>query len=275
MPAVFTFHKHLLMLGKEQEFREPVRDWNIRPIAEKKLQGENQAFLAKAANPKFIRAFSWFSNASVPSPFQPALQAYIEWTHGFLADPRDTIFVSHIIFSLLTMVPSALFLLYRFNWLHAILHTVALVVTIPPYILMLHCTCHKKVTKSGLVPWTDYAIHYLLGPFYGETWNTFYYHHVKHHHVEDNGVDDLSSTIWYDRDNWLHFAHYFGRFYFFVGLELPLYFIRKGKKDWALNVFVGEYGTLLFLSSFFWICSDPKSVIFALFVPLNLARYIY
>jgi len=129
------------------------------------------------------------------------------------------------------------------------------------------------VTKSGRTPWTDYAIHYLLGPFYGETWNTFYYHHVKHHHVEDNGVDDLSSTIWFDRDNIFHFAQYFGRFYFLIGIELPLYFIRKGKRDWALNVFVGEYGTLLFLASFFLICSDPKSVIFAWFVPLNLARF--
>lgn len=105
----------------------------------------------------------------------------------------------------------------------------------------------------------------------GETWNTFYYHHVKHHHIEDNGIEDLSATIWYDRDNWLHFAAYFFRFYFFIALELPIYFIKKGKLEWALKTFVGEVSTLVFYSSFFYVC-DPRSVIFAWFVPLNMAR---
>lgn len=258
------------MITHVETHREPIRDTYIYQNVTSKLDGKKQD--ARPVDKTFVRAFSWFSNAAVPQALQPLLKSYVEWTHTFLADKRDTIFVTHILFSLVTIVPSTLLLLVRFNWLHAILHTVALVVTIPPYILMLHCTCHKKVSKAGIMPWTDYAIHYLLSPFYGETWNTFYYHHVKHHHVEDNGVDDLSSTIWYDRDNWFHFAIYFFRFYFLIGLELPLYFIKKGRTEWAIQTFFGEYGTLLFLSSFFLVC-DARSVIFAWFVPLNLARF--
>ena len=38
-------------------------------------------------------------------------------------------------------------------------------------------------------------------------------HHVKHHHVEDQGVRDLSSTSGYQRDSLLHFtAPYDGEF---------------------------------------------------------------
>ena len=101
--------------------------------------------------------------------------------------------------------------------------------------------------------------------------NTFYYHHVKHHHITDNGPLDLSSTIWYDRDNPLHFLIYYLRFYFLVSIELPIHFIRNKKYSWAVGVITGEFGSLLFLASWFAIC-DWRSVLAAWFLPLNLAR---
>lgn len=252
--------------------REPIRDAAVLSAAKLKLEGSLPQYFDAPVDLTFNRAFSWFPNKAVPKILQPLLEEYVSWTQTFLADPRDTIFVTHIISGFLTTVPSALFLLYKFSWVHAILHTASLILFIPPFILMLHCTCHKRMSKTpnGLA---DLFVHYVLAPFYGETWNTFYYHHVKHHHIEDNGVLDLSSTIWYDRDNWLHFAHYFFRFFFFIGFELTFYFFKKGKTQWAINTFVSEYGNLLFYGSFFWICSDPKSVIFAWFVPLTFARY--
>ena len=36
------------------------------------------------------------------------------------------------------------------------------------------------------------------------------------HHVENNLPDDLSSTMRYQRDSFLHFLVYFGRFFFFI-----------------------------------------------------------
>jgi hypothetical protein len=254
-----------------EKLREPVRDEKVLPVATAKLKNNLPSQYQTPVDLEFVRAFSWFRNSSVPSYLQPLLKSYIKWTHTFIADPRDTIFVSHILFSLATIVPSALWLLYRFNWIHAILHTVSLIFTIPPFILMLHCTCHKKVSKTAF-PWVDNTIYYVLAPFYGQTWNTFYYHHVKHHHIEDNGVEDLSSTIWYDRDNLFHFLIYFFRFYFLIVVELPWYFFKKGRYWWGTSVFLGEVSTFSLYYLCFQICENPLSVVFALIVPLNFSR---
>jgi hypothetical protein len=252
--------------------REPIRDTEVYGLSMKKLDGKLDKQYTEPVDSQFVRAFSWFSNKAVPELLQPLLQKYIAWTHTFLADPRDTIFVSHVLFTFAVVIPSAIVLLLRFNWIHAVVHTIGMVGTIPPFILMLHCVCHKKASRTS-IPYFDYLIHYVCAPFYGQTWNTFYYHHVKHHHIEDNGVLDLSSTIWYDRDNWVHFAIYFFRFYFLIGLELPYYFFTKGHYRWGINVFLGEYATLAFYSAFFTLCKNPLSVVFAFIIPLNFSRY--
>ncbi|KAJ2999570.1 hypothetical protein HDV02_002535 [Globomyces sp. JEL0801] len=260
------------MLIKPSTVRPPVRDSEVFQPALRSLHGDLEDLYKIDPDLKFVRAFSWFPNSSVPERLQPLLQAYIRWTSTFLADPRDTIFVTHIIFTFLVVAPSTALLLYRFSWIHAILHTIGLVITIPPFILLLHCTVHKRVTKKDLFPITDLLIMYVIAPLYGQTWNTFYYHHVKHHHVEDNGVNDLSSTIWYDRDNWVHFAIYFSRFYFLVMFELPYHFYTKGQYLAAYHCFTGEFFTYIFYASFFFICSNPLSVMFTWYMAFNFSR---
>ncbi|KAJ1341284.1 methionine aminopeptidase, type II [Batrachochytrium salamandrivorans] len=223
-----------------------------------------------------VRLFGWIATENIPAVLHPLVAVYASAANTLVADPRDTIFVSYILFYLFTIVPSALWLLFgRFTWIHAVLHAVFLGIFTAPFILMLHCLCHRRIGHQTNAPWLDHVVHVLLAPFFGETWNTFYYHHVKHHHVEDNGPDDLSSTIWYDRDNPVHFLVYFLRFYLFIGIELPLYFIRKGRYSQAFNCFVGEYGTLAFYAMFYFVLcpSNPAGVIFAWYVPLNLARF--
>ncbi|KAI8920448.1 fatty acid desaturase-domain-containing protein [Entophlyctis helioformis] len=220
-----------------------------------------------------LRIFGWFATADIPAALMPLVRAYRSWAATLVADPRDIIFVTYMLFYFVTIVPSTIGLLIRFSWIHAIAHTIALAVFTAPFILMLHCLCHRKIASPNH-PWLDHVVHVVLSPFFGETWNTFYYHHVKHHHVEDNNPDDLSSTIWYDRDNALHFLIYYLRFFLLIVVELPLYFVRKGKYVWAFNAFFGEIGTLVFYASFFWLCpNNAAGVIAAWFVPFNLARY--
>ncbi|KAL2914384.1 hypothetical protein HK105_206156 [Polyrhizophydium stewartii] len=220
-----------------------------------------------------VRLFGWFAPEDIPAFLRPAVAAYASAAATLVQDPRDIIFVTNMVFYFATIVPSAVMLLARFSWLHAVLHTVALAVFTAPFILMLHCLSHRKIASKS-APWLDHLVHVVLSPFFGETWNTFYYHHVKHHHVEDNNPLDLSSTIWYDRDNAFHFLLYFARFYFLIVLELPVYFIRKGRYQWAFNCFAGEVATLVFYASFFWLLpNNPNGVIFAWFVPFNLARF--
>jgi len=100
-----------------------------------------------------------------------------------------------------------------------------------------------KPKKPGLF---DKLFPYLLDPLMGHSWNTYYYHHVKHHHVEGNGPDDLSSTIRYQRDSLADFARYVGRFFFLVWADLPLYFLRKNRPGMAVRAAGWEFLTYLF-----------------------------
>lgn len=62
---------------------------------------------------------------------------------------------------------------------------------------------HQHPHDSHKYTWFDRIFPYITDPFMGHTWNSYYYHHVKHHHIEPDGSDDLSSTIRYQRDDLL------------------------------------------------------------------------
>ena len=119
--------------------------------------------------------------------------------------------------------------------------------------------------------WLDFTFPYLTEPLMGHTWDSYYYHHVKHHHVEGNGPDDLSSTVRYQRDDVLHFLHYVGRFLFFTWLELPLYFLRKNKTTLAIRAFVSELASLSFLY-YITVKVNTRAAIFVVIIPFTLLR---
>ena len=117
----------------------------------------------------------------------------------------------------------------------------------------------------------DELFPYLLNPLMGHTWNSYFYHHVKHHHVEGNGPDDLSSTIRYQRDELVDFLCYVGRFFFFIWLELPLYFARKGKLAFAFRAAFWEIASYAMIYTF-WKCVSWKATLFVLVLPLLQLR---
>lgn len=130
----------------------------------------------------YFRAFSWFANEDVPLVLQPLLKGYIKVSNGLIRDPRDVIFVSHILWyilfshgasGLLTVVPSALALLYSFSIWRFALHVVLVAAQASPFVLMLHCVAHRPLFKKSLAP-MDGLVHYVLAPFFGHTWNSFY-----------------------------------------------------------------------------------------------------
>ncbi|NJK88807.1 MAG: fatty acid desaturase [Myxococcales bacterium] len=139
----------------------------------------------------------------------------------------------------------------------------------PPYILALHVSSHRGVFKPGF-RWLQTIAVWLLGPFAGQSPETYRVHHMGMHHTEGNMPDDLSSTMAYKRDEVLHFAHYFGRFFFFVQLELGLYHARRGHWRLLRQLIVGEASYLACLGLL--LVLNP-SVTLAVFVfPLLLAR---
>jgi fatty acid desaturase len=72
-------------------------------------------------------------------------------------------------------------------------------------------------------------------------------HHMGMHHVEDNMPDDLSSTMKYRRDSFLHFLRYLGNFLFFIQPRLTRYLTKHQRSLMAQRVIVGElaHGALI------------------------------
>ena len=201
---------------------------------------------------------------------QRLLASYISWASGVVRLPTDVVFLSHIILYLSTSVPSATYLYYNFTWPHGLCHWLMQAYYCGPFTLMLHNHIHNNGILSSSYAWLDKTFPYILEPLMGHTWDSYYYHHVKHHHVEANGPHDLSSTIRYRRDELLDFSIYVGRFLCFIWLELPLYFFRKGKKGLGIRSFCSEITTYLVI--FFMCRYHLRASIFVLLLPLLQMR---
>lgn len=101
--------------------------------------------------------------------------------------PTDVVFLTNILWNLCITLPSAVYLYYNFTYTHAILHTIQAGWCMGPFTLMMHNHIHNNGVLAKHAYWLDFSFPYLLEPLMGHTWDSYYYHHVKHHHVEGNG----------------------------------------------------------------------------------------
>lgn len=205
------------------------------------------------------------------------LSAYTKWATSLIRVPTDILMITQLLLYFSTTVPSAFYLLFvKFTWVHAIIHAVINGWYVGTYTLMMHQHIHMRgiLTKSNLLARIfDATFPYILDPLMGHTWNSYYYHHVKHHHVEGNGPDDLSSTIRYQRDELSEFLKYVGRFYFLVWLDLPMYFARKGKYVIAAKAAFWEYASYAMLALMWkYAPGGGKAVFWTLVLPLMVLR---
>lgn len=166
------------------------------------------------------------------------------WLSAVLNDPRDHVFVELGLAMTLVQLPFAalLFALGSFSWwLAAGYWAIWGVFFFDRYILMLHCVSHRPLFKKSYRVLNHY-IPVVLAVFYGQTPNTYFGHHLGMHHKENNGAEDLSSTMGYQRDSFLAWLHYYVKF-LFVGLPtLVAYLIGKNRKRLARRVASGELG---------------------------------
>ncbi|KAJ5498184.1 hypothetical protein N7453_007235 [Penicillium expansum] len=183
----------------------------------------------------------------LPHPIrQYILEPYIRWAQGIVRFPTDVVMLTHLLLYLTTSIPSALCLYcYHFSWILGLLHWIVHVWYAGSYTLMKHQYVHMNGVLAPRYRLVDLLFPYIVDPLVGHTWNSYYYHHVKMHHVEGNGPLDLNSTMWYDRDSIADFARYVGRFFFLVSLELPLYFLRKGQYSTSLKTAFWEFSNYL------------------------------
>lgn len=198
--------------------------------------------------------------------FRPYLRA----ARSLVRVETDVVMLNHLLLYLSTSVPSAALLFWKFTWAHGLLHLAMQFSYMGPYTLMMHQHIHMRGILSRRLAFLDKLFPYITDPLMGHTWNSYFYHHVKHHHVEGNGPDDLSSTLRYQRDDILHFLHYVGRFYFFVWLELPLYFFRKGRWPLAAKAAFWELSSYLMVYLLFGM--NPRATLCVFILPLALLR---
>ncbi|KAJ4147694.1 hypothetical protein LMH87_002202 [Akanthomyces muscarius] len=183
----------------------------------------------------------------------------------------DVVMVLHLALYFTTSVPSAVYLYMNFSYLHGILHLIMQFYYLGTYTLMMHQHIHQRGILNKKFGLFDKLFPYITDPLMGHTWNTYYYHHVKHHHVEGNGPGDLSSTIRYQRDSVVDFLRYLGRFYFLVWLDLPLYFLRTRRPNSAFRTAGWELSTYLFYFTMSKLCG-AKPTFFVYVAPFMIMR---
>lgn len=206
-----------------------------------------------------------------PAVQEYVLLPYIRWAQGVVRFKTDVVMVTHLILYFTTLVPSAFFLYYHFSWLHGVLHWVLQLWYCGAFTLMKHQHIHMNGVLAPGYYLFDMLFPYLLDPLLGHTWNSYFYHHIKHHHVEGNGPDDLSTTMWCNRDSLFDFACYVGRFFFLIWFDLPMYFWRKGQTKYAVRAAFWElsnYAMIYVLYNYV----NSRATLFTLILPLTVMR---
>ena len=95
-------------------------------------------------------------------------------------DPRDLPFLHLTAQASIVVIPFAMYLLWPGNftwWLALIYLFVTLRVFLDRFILMLHNTSHRRLFKREYALMNRY-IPWILGPFFGESPDTYYAHHI-------------------------------------------------------------------------------------------------
>ncbi len=99
-----------------------------------------------------------------------------------------------------------------------------------PFGLMLHCTSHRAFFKKEY-QWLNEYLPWVISPFFGNSPGAYYAHHVGMHHPENNLEEDESSTMPFQRDSFLGFSKYIGKFMVRGTYDLAVYFFRR-KRTW-------------------------------------------
>ncbi|MFO0321540.1 MAG: fatty acid desaturase family protein [Bacteroidota bacterium] len=193
---------------------------------------------------------------------------------SLLIDKRDLTFIKLCGLIFLTTIPFAIYLFIPGNlnwWLVLIYYGFNFGFLSGSFILMLHLTSHRPLFKkkysilNNIIPW-------MIGPFFGETPESYFAHHLGMHHAEDNMPSDLSSTMKYQRDSFVDFMKYYLNFIVYGLFDLAVYLKSKNRAKIRKNFIVGEFS--------FWIIAiallffNLKASLFIFVIPVFLVRFL-
>ena len=190
---------------------------------------------------------------STPGGTDPTAESYVApawpWTafRGLVREERDLCFVRLALLLSLLMVPLAATIVASnaLRWWLAPVYWLAYVWFLGPFVLMLHNTSHRVLFRKRYSALNRY-IPWVVGIFFGMSPQTYFAHHVGMHHQEENGPDDLSSTLGYQRDSFLGFLHYYLAFLTSY-VAITRYFRAKGRTHMARKFWVGELSYVLLI----------------------------
>jgi hypothetical protein len=191
--------------GSEQKSADkPKKEVTPSKAQDEVHSDENDIVTLKAmndiSNPNFQPTIFTTWDATDLHPFlnRCLIAPYTRFAQSLLRHPTDVVFLTHILLYLTAILPSAIYLFqhHNFTWTHGILHTIFTMWCAGPFTLMLHNHIHNNgiLRKDvAFVRWADWGVPYVLEPLMGHTWDSYFWHHVKHHHVEGNGMFDSLS----------------------------------------------------------------------------------
>ncbi len=191
-----------------------------------------------------------------------------------LNDKRDLAFIklSGILF--VTIIPFAviLFIPGLFHWwLIPIYYAINFGYFTGPFVLMLHLTSHRPLFKKEYGA-LNYVIPWVIGPFFGETPEAYFAHHLGMHHAEDNMPTDHSSTMKHQRDSFRSFLNYYFTFIIFGIYDLAVYLKGKKRDKIRTKFLLGEFS--------FWVMAialmffNPLASIFVFVIPVFVVRFL-
>jgi hypothetical protein len=191
---------------------------------------------------------------------------------ALILDKRDLPFLKLMVLLLMTVLPCAitLYLMRDLKWWVSLGYwSLCLGYFLGPYTLMLHNTSHRSLFRAQYA-WMGHIIPWVIGPFFGQTPESYFSHHVGMHHVQSNLQDDLSSTMRYQRDSFLSFICYSVKFLLFGAPLLLIYLKKKKRTKLFRNVLIGEAS--FYVITFLLYLIHWKATLTVLIVPLIFTR---
>ena len=135
--------------------------------------------------------FTTWDEKDIPDPVNRYLvRPYARIAMRIVRHPTDVVFLTHLLLYLTVNLGSAIYLFNHFTYLHGVGHAVYTLWCAGSFTLMMHNHIHNNGVLGKQWRWLDMTFPYVLEPLMGHTWDSYYYHHVKHHHVEGNGTSD-------------------------------------------------------------------------------------
>jgi len=140
-----------------------------------------------------------------------------------------------------------------------------------PFGLMLHCTSHRPWFKKKY-NLANYYLPWIIGPFFGQTPETYATHHLGMHHRENNLEKDMSSTMKYQRDDLKDFLKYFLDFFFFGAFRTTRYFHQKKRFKLRNRIIRGELAFIVLCVGLFFV--NWLATLWVFVIPFVLSRLI-